>query len=100
MFAPPLAKQRTTAPASSINRLASRNSTLAARPSAGGAIEQACMLQKTLGNQAMLRRLQAKLTIGAVNDPLEREADAVAEDVLSDKLPPFEVGKLAKLVRQ
>jgi hypothetical protein len=35
-----------------------------------------------LGNQAMLRRLQAKLTIGGVNDPLEREADAVAEHVM------------------
>jgi len=34
-----------------------------------------------LGNQASLRRLQAKLTIGAVNDPLEHEADAVAERV-------------------
>jgi hypothetical protein len=35
-----------------------------------------------LGNQALLRRLQAKLTIGAVDDPLEREADAVAEKVM------------------
>jgi hypothetical protein len=35
-----------------------------------------------LGNQALLRRLQAKLTIGAVNDPLEREADAVADQVM------------------
>jgi hypothetical protein len=35
-----------------------------------------------LGNQAQLRRLQAKLTIGAVNDPLEHEADAVADIVM------------------
>ena len=34
------------------------------------------------GNQANLRRLQAKLTIGAVNDPLEQEADAAAERVM------------------
>jgi len=35
-----------------------------------------------VGNQARLRRLQAKLTIGAVGDPLEHEADAVAEQVM------------------
>src|SRR5579863_634852 len=41
------------------------------------------------GNQAMLRRLsrtsphlQCKLTVGAVNDPLEAEADRVAEQVM------------------
>ncbi|MEA3051430.1 MAG: hypothetical protein QOG72_333 [Sphingomonadales bacterium] len=34
------------------------------------------------GNQANLRRLQAKLTVGAVNDPLEREADAAADQVM------------------
>jgi len=36
----------------------------------------------TSGNQALLRRLQAKLTIGAVDDPLEHEADAVAAQVM------------------
>jgi hypothetical protein len=35
----------------------------------------------TLSNQALLRRLQAKPSVGPVNDPLEREADAVAEKV-------------------
>lgn len=34
------------------------------------------------GNQALLRRLQAKLAVGAVNDPLEHEADAVADRVM------------------
>jgi hypothetical protein len=34
------------------------------------------------GNQALLRRLQAKLTIGATDDPLEREADSVAAHVM------------------
>lgn len=34
------------------------------------------------GNQARLRRLQAKLTIGAVDDPLEAEADAAADRVM------------------
>ena len=35
-----------------------------------------------LGNQAHLHRLQAKLAVGAVNDPLEREADAAADQVM------------------
>jgi hypothetical protein len=34
------------------------------------------------GNQALLRRLQAKLAIGAVDDPLEREADNAAAHVM------------------
>jgi hypothetical protein len=34
------------------------------------------------GNQALLRRLQAKLKVGAVNDPLEHEADRVADQVM------------------
>jgi Domain of unknown function (DUF4157) len=34
------------------------------------------------GNQTHLRRLQAKLTVGAVNDPLEQEADAAADQVM------------------
>jgi hypothetical protein len=33
-------------------------------------------------NQANLRRLQAKLTIGPVDDPLEHEADATADRVM------------------
>lgn len=45
--------------------------------------------EAALGNQARLRRisaapaaLQAKLAIGAVNDPLEHEADAAADQVM------------------
>jgi len=34
------------------------------------------------GNQTTLRRLQAKLAVGAVDDPLEHEADAVAAHVM------------------
>jgi hypothetical protein len=43
------------------------------------------------GNQAALRRLsgiQAKLEVGAVDDPLEREADAVADAVIGMAAPP------------
>lgn len=40
-----------------------------------------------LGNQAHLRRLQAKLRVGAVNDPLEHEADRVADTVMRSAGP-------------
>ena len=39
------------------------------------------------GNQAALRRLQAKLKIGPVNDPLEHEADRVADQVMRAPAP-------------
>jgi hypothetical protein len=34
------------------------------------------------GNQALLGRIQAKLSVGASNDPLEHEADAVADRIM------------------
>ena len=39
------------------------------------------------GNQALLRRLQAKLKVGSVNDPLEHEADRVADQVMRMPAP-------------
>jgi hypothetical protein len=39
-------------------------------------------LQRTLGNQAVGRILQAKLTISQPDDPYEREADQVADKVM------------------
>jgi hypothetical protein len=50
----------------------------APKPSAGRAAPKA----QTQGNQAALRRLQTKLIVGAVDDPLEREADHVAAQVM------------------
>ena len=46
-----------------------------------------------LGNQARLRQLapqmvQAKLEVGAADDPLEREADRVADTVMRAPVPP------------
>ena len=41
----------------------------------------------SLGNQTHLRRLQAKLRIGAVNDPQEHEADQVADTVMRSAGP-------------
>ncbi len=48
----------------------------------------ATRLQRTIGNRAVnrlieLHRLQAKLTVGAANDPYEREADQVASQVMA-----------------
>lgn len=43
-------------------------------------------LQRTIGNQqvvGLLGRVQCKLSVGPANDPYEREADAVAQRVLS-----------------
>ncbi len=40
-------------------------------------------LQQTLGNQGMLRRMETGLRINDVNDPGEREADRVADRVMS-----------------
>jgi hypothetical protein len=41
-------------------------------------------LQRTIGNQAVGRlAIQAKLTVGAANDPAEHEADVVARQVVS-----------------
>ena len=40
-----------------------------------------------IGNQALLRRLQPKLTVGAIDDPLEAEADKVADTVMRDEDP-------------
>jgi len=49
-------------------------------------IDTLMTLQRTIGNQqvvGLLGRVQRKLTVGPANDPYEREADAVAQRVLS-----------------
>ncbi len=43
----------------------------------------AIALQRSAGNAIVNRLIQAKLTVGAANDPLEREADRVADQVVS-----------------
>ncbi len=62
-------------------RSSKRAESAARRPPAAPAAQPRA-LTAPIGNQANLRRLQAKLTIGAVNDPLEREADAAADLVM------------------
>lgn len=52
--------------------------------SVGGASEHGdmFMLQRAAGNRAVTALVQAKLQVGPVNDPLEREADQVAARVV------------------
>jgi hypothetical protein len=52
-------------------------------PAPRTAYEQVIHLQRTAGNTAVSRLIQRKLTVGAANDPLEREADRVADRVVS-----------------
>jgi len=93
MFAPPVAKAKTKTAGSSTANLALQRSTLVARSLGGGAVRQAHMLQRSVGNQAALRFLtqpsrsptgsiQAKLVVGETSDPLEYEADRVADQVM------------------
>src|SRR3954454_2029823 len=60
-------------------------------PGAQGVLQ----LQATAGNQSVIRFLdvaQAKLTVGAVDDPLEHEADRVADAVVRSLRAPSTVG--------
>lgn len=77
------------------------DSTLVRRRGGRGPVEQALFLQRTIGNQATLKLLarlgsadvgnaaapvpvavQTKLAVGQANDPLEQEADRVADQVM------------------
>ncbi len=57
---------------------------------AEGAQDDLVRLQRLVGNQAVQRMLasktiQAKMTVGAADDPFEREADAVASQVMAKR---------------
>ena len=100
MFAPLIAKQKTKS--GDLQRAP-------VEPQRHGqpAVSQVQLLQRRIGNQALLRLfaqrgnepgapsnaallrgvLQPKLRIGAVNDPLEHEADRVADQVMRMPAP-------------
>jgi hypothetical protein len=90
MFAPKVAKPQTKAIEAASSGLAPRCSTLAGHRLGSGPGEQALFLQRSIGNQATQRLLTqgasrsepGKLAIGRVDDPLEREADRVADQVM------------------
>ena len=70
------------------HQLDSRRKAAARNGDAGHAAEEEAAqleLQRTAGNRAvseLIAGAQAKLKVGAVDDPLERDADAVAEEVV------------------
>jgi hypothetical protein len=80
MFAPPVAKAQTKVAASSTNTPAHRRSTLVAQRLRDGAVEQAHMLQPTLGKQAALRLLPQRASglTGNELDDHEREVDRMS----------------------
>jgi hypothetical protein len=90
MFAPKIAKPQTKAAVNSTNDLA--RPALTAQQH--GLSELSLLLQRNIGNQAMLQArtsfseprlpgfIQPKLVIGQTNHPLEHEADSVAEQVM------------------
>ena len=65
-----------------MSRIVSPIPALADRPASARPAPTSRLQSPAVGNQARLRRLQPKLEIGAVDDPLEREADEVADKVM------------------
>ena len=103
MFASKVNGPQTEAPESQFRSVAPYRSALAGERLGHGRVDPALFLQRNIGNQAMLRSLaqrapgteqapkaaaplpgviQAKLEVGAVDDPLETEADRVADHVM------------------
>jgi hypothetical protein len=92
MFASNVVKSKTKSAASSMSNLAQQNATLAASRIGRGAVGQPDVDRSPVGNQGMLRLLaqrnpnpgvvQRKLVVGQSNDPLEHEADRVADQVM------------------
>jgi hypothetical protein len=81
MFAPKVARAPTKATASSTNSLANQRSTLVAHRPGHRPVEQALMLQRTIGNQAMLRLLAHRagsLTWNESSDQHEQGAEGLA----------------------
>lgn len=69
-----------TAPAKTAAPIANTSAALDAITLSAGA---AARLQRSIGNRRTNRLIQARLTVGAAHDPLEQEADRVAERVVN-----------------
>src|SRR5262245_41144785 len=106
MFAPPIAKTKSSE---------LQHTIMAPQRPTQTAVSLPLTSRRTIGNQAMIRRLalrageiknepdtlenaarlrgsiQTKLKIGAVNDPLEHEADRVADQVMSMPAPEVSI---------
>jgi hypothetical protein len=82
MFAPKIAKAGAKASASSTTALAPRHSSFATRPFDGAELEHGPSWDFAKIPLFPSERVQPKLTVGAVDDPLEREADRVADQAM------------------
>ena len=88
MFAPKIAKPQTKVADSSTRKLVPQPSTLVARPLGVGAVEQAWMLQGTIGNQAMLRYLTQRLSNLPDKGPAEQhEQEATSKNMATQEAP-------------
>ena len=94
MFVPPIAKAQPKTSETSASSPAHQRSTPSADRAGDGPAELPLMLQRAIGNQGMLRLLaawprvlQRKLAIGRTDDPLEHEADRVADQVMRMPAP-------------
>jgi len=98
MFAPKIAKAPTKAPDSPVRKLAPQPSTLEARYLGGGTVEQARMLQETIGNQATLRYLTHRLSDLPAKGPTERhEQEAASENMTAreaSRSPSWDCSKI------
>ena len=88
MFAPKVAETKTKATESPSSKRALQRLALAARPFGSGTVEQALMLQQSIGNQATLRLLaqQASMATGSVPDE-DHEQEAAPENVMARAAP-------------
>ncbi|MGH7391498.1 MAG: DUF4157 domain-containing protein [Candidatus Rokuibacteriota bacterium] len=59
------------------------------------ALHPALRLQRSLGNRAVRGLIQAKLSVGSADDPYERQADHIADQVMRGG--PVDVGGMASL---
>jgi hypothetical protein len=84
------------------SRMGLRNKTAVARVPTVQRRASPSMREREVGNQAMLRRLeqqpgsraviQPTLVVGRADEPLEHEADRVADDVMQAQSPSFSLG--------
>jgi hypothetical protein len=104
VFAPKMAQPRNKTTEGAARGLVPHLPTPAGHRLGSNAIERTLFLQQTIGNQATLRLLsqltaltspsflQPKLVVGEVNDPLEREADRIADHVMRTPDPAVGIG--------
>jgi Domain of unknown function (DUF4157) len=97
----PMKNQHTTQTKTSENDRTSQ-ARATAKSSAAPAMHPMLHLQQQVGNQAVGRLIQAKLTVGEPNDVYEQEADRVAAEVVSQIHAPqvASTGQPASVQRQ